>query len=62
MNNKAKSSKAVNKSANKKKYDLWSDPLYNDYDFQSELKQEYKDLGYNPRELKPVGKEFNDYC
>lgn len=37
-------------SAHKKKYDLWSDPSYSNYDYQSELEQEYKDLGYNPRE------------
>lgn len=36
-------------------YDLWSDPSYVDY--ETEIKREYKELGYNPRELKPKGKE-----
>lgn len=35
-------------------YDLWSDPSY---DYETEIKREYKELGYNPRELEPKGKE-----
>lgn len=50
----------VYKPVNKEKYDLWSDPAYNNFDYKAELEQEYKDLGYNPRELKPVGREINN--
>lgn len=45
------------KLVHKRKYDLWTDSAYDDYDYQSELKQEYEDLGYNPREIKSTGKE-----
>ena len=42
----------------KNNYDLWSDPAYDDYDYDTEIKREYQELGYNPREVKPVGKEL----
>lgn len=54
-----KSGEIIYKPVHKKNYNLWTDPTYSDYDYQSELKQEYEDLGYNPREIMPVGKELN---
>ncbi|WP_125575003.1 AbrB family toxin-antitoxin system antitoxin [Levilactobacillus angrenensis] len=36
--------------------DLWSDPKLDDYDYPEILSQEFQDLGYNPREVPPVGK------
>ena len=48
----------VYKRIAKNNYDLWSDPAYDDYDYDAEIKREYRELGYNPREVKPVGKEL----
>ena len=48
----------VYKRIAKNNYDLWSDPAYDDYDYDTEIKREYQELGYNPREVKPVGKEL----
>ena len=39
-------------------YDLWSDPAYDYLDDEELLTEEYKDLGYNPRNVKAVGKEI----
>ena len=39
-------------------YDLWSDPAYDYLDYEELLTEEYKDLGYNPRNVKAVGKEI----
>lgn len=39
-------------------YNIWTDKSLDDFDYVNELKQEYEDLGYNPREIKPVGKEL----
>ena len=39
-------------------YDLWSDPAYDYLDYEELLAEEYKDLGYNPRNVKAVGKEI----
>lgn len=50
----------VYKPLKKVGYDLWSDASYNDFDYKVELEQEYQDLGYNPREVKQVGKEIVD--
>lgn len=55
-----KSGEIVYKPVHKKKYDLWSDTAYSNYDYSSELKQEYEDLGYNPREIKPIGRELGN--
>ncbi|MDB6234292.1 type II toxin-antitoxin system PemI/MazE family antitoxin [Lactobacillus amylovorus] len=49
----------VYKRTNQKGYDLWSDPAYDDYDYEAEIKREYKELGYNPREVTPIGKELD---
>ncbi|MCH3904334.1 MAG: AbrB family toxin-antitoxin system antitoxin [Lactobacillus sp.] len=50
----------IYKPVNKQKYDIWSDHSLDNLDYEQIQKQEYQDLGYNPRELKPVGKEkFN---
>lgn len=32
-------------------YDLWSDPAYDYLDYEELLTEEYKDLGYNPRNV-----------
>lgn len=50
----------VYKPLEKTTYDLWSDPKFNDYDYSAMLNEEFQDLGYNPREVPPVGKEKND--
>lgn len=50
----------IYKRTNQRGYDLWSDPAYDNYDYDTEIKREYKELGYNPREVKPVGKEINN--
>jgi antitoxin component of MazEF toxin-antitoxin module len=51
----------IYKPINKPKYDIWSDHKYDNLNYYNILKQEYEDLGYNPRELKPVGREkLND--
>ena len=43
-------------------YDIWADHSLDDFDYQKELTEEYKDLGYNPRNVKPVGKERPQDC
>lgn len=48
------------KKTTNKGYDLWSDPAYDNYDYESEIKSEYKELGYNPREVNPIGKELDN--
>lgn len=50
----------IYKRTNQKGYDLWSDPAYDNYDYEAEIKREYKELGYNPREVTPVGKELDN--
>lgn len=50
----------IYKRVNKNVYDLWSDPAYDDYDYEAEISREYEELGYNPREVKPVGKELDN--
>ena len=40
------------------KYDIWSDSSYDNLDYDQLIAEEYHDLGYNPRELKPVGREL----
>lgn len=40
-------------------YDLWSDSAYDNYDYETEIKREYKELGYNPRKIFPIGKELD---
>ncbi len=47
----------INQAKQSKDYDLWSDSAYDDYDYEAEIKREYEELGYNPREVTPVGKE-----
>ena len=49
--------KMINQAKQSKDYDLWSDSAYDDYDYEAEIKREYEELGYNPREVNPVGKE-----
>ena len=39
-----------------KNYDIWADKELDGFDYEKELQEEYRDLGYNPREVKPVGK------
>lgn len=41
-------------------YDLWSDSAYDNYDYETEIKREYKELGYNPRKIIPIGKEIDN--
>lgn len=42
-------------------YDIWADSSLDNFDYAAELQREYLDLGYNPREVKPVGREkLND--
>ena len=41
-----------------KNYDIWTDKELDRFDYEKELQEEYRDLGYNPREVKPVGKEL----
>lgn len=44
------------------KYNIWLDTSLDNLDYEKELQQEYKDLKYNPRELRPIGKEvLNDW-
>lgn len=50
----------VYKRTNNQGYDLWSDPAYDNFDYESEINSEYKELGYNPRELNPIGKELDN--
>lgn len=58
---KDKMGNIIYKPINRPKYDIWSDHKYNDLNYDELLNQEYKDLGYNPRELKPIGRErIND--
>lgn len=40
------------------KYDIWSDSSYDNLDYEQLIAEEYHDLGYNPRKLKPVGREL----
>lgn len=49
-----------NKRIDQKNYDLWSDSTYDNYDYEAEVKREYRELGYNPREVMSVGKELDD--
>lgn len=42
----------------KKDYNFWTDPAYDNYDYKREIKREYHELGYNPRETTPIGKEL----
>lgn len=51
----------IYKRADQKGYDLWSDPAYDDFDYEAEIKNEYEELGYNPRETKPVGEELDSH-
>lgn len=37
--------------------DIWSDPQVKNLDYEQFRNEEYRDLGFNPRELSPVGKE-----
>lgn len=42
-------------------YDIWADSSLDNFDYATELQREYLDLGYNPREVRTVGREkFND--
>lgn len=41
----------------KNDYDLWSDSKFDSLDYTKLRHDELKDLGYNPREISPVGKE-----
>jgi len=52
---------------NKRPNDLWTDRQFDDFDYDLIRHEEFQDLGYNPREVSPVGKEkmmfdtdFND--
>lgn len=49
--------KAKKQRSTQKNYDLWSDPNFDNYDYKSEINKEYKELGYNPREITAIGKE-----
>lgn len=42
----------------KEGYDIWSDKTLDSFDYEKELQEEYRDLEYNPRKVKPVGKEL----
>lgn len=42
----------------KKDYNFWTDPAYDNYDYDQEIRREYKELGYNPREVIPRGREL----
>ncbi len=42
------------------KYNIWLDTSLDNFNYEKELQQEYKDLGYNPRDLRPIGKEILD--
>lgn len=44
----------------KNSYDIWSDQSLENTDFDALRKQELSDLGYNPREVTPIGKEKTD--
>lgn len=44
----------------KNSYDIWSDQSLENTDFEALRKQELSDLGYNPREVTPIGKEKTD--
>lgn len=50
----------VYKRTDQKGYDLWSDPADDNYDYEAEIEREYRELGYNPREVKPMGKELDN--
>lgn len=41
-------------------YDIWSDSNFENIDFEKLRKQEFADLGYNLREITPIGKEKTD--
>lgn len=41
-------------------YDIWSDSSIDNFDYETELQEEYSDLGYNLREIQPVGKELTN--
>jgi len=44
----------------KDSYDIWADSNLENINFDELRKQELSDLGYNPREVAPVGKEKTD--
>jgi len=44
----------------KNDYDLWADPKFKNLDYNQIRREEFQDLGYNPREVPPVGKEKNN--
>ena len=39
-------------------YDIWADAKLDNFDYEKELQEEYRDLEYNPQEVKPVGREL----
>lgn len=47
----------VYEPVSKDNYDLWSDEKFDDLDYTKIRDEERRDLGYNPRESSPVGKE-----
>ncbi|MFD1421550.1 AbrB/MazE/SpoVT family DNA-binding domain-containing protein [Lactiplantibacillus songbeiensis] len=47
----------VYEPVNKGNYDLWSDSQLDKIDYDKLRQEELDDLGYNPREVSPVGKE-----
>lgn len=44
----------------KDNYDIWPGSNLDSIDFDELRKQELADLGYNPREITPIGKERTD--
>jgi len=44
----------------KDNYDLWTDSRFDNLDYTKLRHEEQADLGYNPRESSPIGKEKTD--
>ncbi|AKP64606.1 hypothetical protein [Levilactobacillus koreensis] len=41
----------------KRPHDLWTNSQFDDFDYDLIRHEELQDLGYNPREVSPIGKE-----